>query len=55
MTAKIKNDRFQYTRRADLSSGAPAKLSGHHLKPNAKRAERVAKQLTPMQRVFIEL
>lgn len=55
MMAKIKNDRSQYIRRADISPGAPAKLSGGHLKPNAKRAKRIVEELTPMKRAFIEL
>lgn len=55
MMAKIKNDQSQYTRRADISSGALAKLSGGHLKPDAKRAERLAEKLTPMKRTFIEV
>ncbi len=55
MMAKIKNDQSQYTRRADISAGAPAKLSGEHLKSNAKRAKRIAEKLAPMKRAFIEL
>lgn len=53
--SKIKNDRSQYTSRAEISSGAPKKLSGDHLKPDAKRAKRILKKLTPMKRTFIEL
>jgi hypothetical protein len=55
MMAKIKNDRSRYVKRSEVSPGSPRKLSNAHLKPNAKRAERVVERLAPLRRAFIEL
>lgn len=53
--SKTKNDPSRFIRRADISPGAPAKLSGAHLKKNAERANRIVKKIIPMKREFIEL
>jgi len=55
MTTKIKNDRGRYTKRADISPGAPSKLSGSHLKADAKRAKLTLEKLRPLNRAFIYL
>lgn len=54
MTVKIENEKGRYLSRAAKASAPAGKAAVEHRKPDAKRAQSIAKSLGPLRRTFVD-